>query len=138
MIDNRPDKDLLSNMYRMTGYHLKYLKTNTYKPIYLGSSYSVGYNQFNNSYLILFKLNPDYERIRLQLDMSTVVAFTDYGILFNDSTFLSFNNTVLDNYCNHRLDDDDPLITVDRGVIVCASMDGIDPIGAYRSIHKEV
>jgi len=138
MIDNRPDKDLLSNMYRMTGYHLKYFKTNNYKPIYLGPSYSVGYNQFNDSYLILFKLNPDYERIRLQLDISTVVAFTDYGILFNDSTFLSFDSTVLDNYCNHRLDDDDPLITVDRGVIVCASMNGTDPIGAYRSIHKEI
>jgi hypothetical protein len=53
--------DSLGGLYTTSAQQIKYLIENNYLVIYAGSAFSIGYSQYNNNYLILFKCNVDPE-----------------------------------------------------------------------------
>lgn len=123
MIDNRPDKKLLIDLYNTTARDLKYLISEGYKITYIGSEYTVGYSETYDNYMILFKLPKHCQRLRRKLSLFD--SFAGSYLIFKDSHIESIYGLTLENnesyFGSSFTDHNHPLIVADRGVTVVKS-----------------
>lgn len=123
MIDNRPDKKLLLDLYNTTARDLNYLVNEGYKITYIGSEYTVGYNETYGNFMILFKMPKYCQRLRRKLE--SFDSFVGSYLLFKDSHIESVYGLSLENsesFFGSKFDsEDNPMISSDRGIVVLKS-----------------
>jgi hypothetical protein len=133
-IDNRDTITCLQSFHETSIEQIKYLIEKKYKVYYMGSEYTVGYDEYNDNFLILFKDHP-IERVRRKLwDRN------ENGNIINSFRFFAGEYIIFDDHVESLLGEElsDPttffgtnpsdIIAYDRGVVVVSNGN----LGAYR------